>query len=188
MSESIILSEEDINRALKRISHEIIEKDAQLDALILIGVRTRGFPIAQRLAAEIADIGEKDVPVGVLDFTLYRDDLDSLPKDLTIEPSDIPTRIADKRVILVDDVLFTGRSARAAIDALIDWGRPKSIQLAVLIDRGHREMPIKADFVGKNIPSSLQERVQVRLKEIDDRDEVALVRDNITPAGGGMSK
>lgn len=178
MSESIILSETDISRTLTRIAHEIIESDDQLDSLILIGVRTRGFPLAQRIASEIAGIKGKEIPVGVLDFTLYRDDLDSLPKDLTIEPSDIPTMIADKRVVLVDDVLFTGRSARAAIDALIDWGRPKSIKLAVLIDRGHREMPIKADFVGKNIPSSLHERIQVRLKEVDDKDEVAIIKDN----------
>ena len=182
MAESIILSEIDISRTLTRIAHEIIESDDHLDSLILIGVRTRGFPLAQRLASEIVGIEDKEIPVGVLDFTLYRDDLDSLPKDLTIEPSDIPTMIADKRVVLVDDVLFTGRSARAAIDALIDWGRPKSIQLAVLIDRGHREMPIKADFVGKNIPSSLHERIQVRLKEVDGKDEVAIIKDNSSTA------
>ncbi|NQT73212.1 MAG: bifunctional pyr operon transcriptional regulator/uracil phosphoribosyltransferase PyrR [Chloroflexi bacterium] len=182
MAESIILSEIDISRTLTRIAHEIIENGDQLDSLILIGVRTRGFPLAQRIASEIAGIEGKEIPVGVLDFTLYRDDLDSLPKDLTIEPSDIPTMIADKRVVLVDDVLFTGRSARAAIDALIDWGRPKSIQLAVLIDRGHREMPIKADFVGKNIPSSLHERIQVRLKEVDGKDEVAIIKDNSSTA------
>jgi pyrimidine operon attenuation protein / uracil phosphoribosyltransferase len=187
MPESIILSESDISRALTRIAHEIIERDDQMECLIIIGLRTRGFPLAQRIASALAEIKGKEIPVGVLDFTLYRDDLHSLPKDLSIEPSDIPARIADKRVVLVDDVLFTGRSARAAIDALIDWGRPKSIQLAVLIDRGHREMPIKADFVGKNIPSSLHERVQVRVKEVDGKDEVVIIRNSPAQTAGGRS-
>ena len=187
MSESVILSEEDIRRAITRIAHEIVEKSSGED-LIMIGVRTRGFPLAQRIASMITNITNDEVPVGDLDFTLYRDDLASFPKDLTIEPSDIPGRIADKRVVLVDDVLFTGRSARAAIDALIDWGRPGSIQLAVLVDRGHREMPIRADFVGKNIPSSLYERVQVRLSEIDGKDEVVIVTEGTAPAVGGNSK
>ena len=188
MSESVILSEEDVRRAITRIAHEIVEKGSGED-LIMIGVRTRGFPLAQRIASVIEDITNIiEVPVGDLDFTLYRDDLASLPKDLTIEPSDMPGRIADRRVVLVDDVLFTGRSARAAIDALIDWGRPGSIQLAVLIDRGHREMPIKADFVGKNIPSSLYERVQVRLSEIDGKDEVVIITEGTAPSVGGNSK
>ena len=187
MPESVILSEEDIRRAIKRIAHEIVEKGGQ-DDLVIIGVRTRGFPLAQRIASMITDITDIDVPVGDLDFTLYRDDLDSLPKDLTIEPSDMPGRIVDRRVVLVDDVLFTGRSARAAIDALIDWGRPGSIELAVLVDRGHREMPIKADYVGKNIPSSLYERVQVRLDEVDGKDEVVIITEGMPPAVGGESK
>lgn len=187
MPEKVILSEEDIGRALRRISHEILERnhDNSRD-LIVIGIRTRGYPLAQRIAAIIGDLKSEDIPVGALDFTLYRDDLASLPKDLTIEPSDIPTRIADRRVVLVDDVLFTGRSARAAIDALIDWGRPRSIQLAVLIDRGHREMPIKADYVGKNIPSALNQRVQVRVEEIDGIDEVVLIEDEATGTRGGQ--
>ena len=188
MFESIILSEQEIRRALTRIAYEIVERDEGSNDLILIGVRTRGFPLAQRLASIISDIKNEEVPVGVLDFTLYRDDVQLLPKDLSIEPSDIPTRIADKRVVLVDDVLFMGRSVRAAMDALIDWGRPKSIQLAVLVDRGHREMPIKADFVGKNIPSSLQERVQVRLEEVDGKDEVVIIKDGTSTISGGGPK
>lgn len=185
MAAKVILSEQDMGRIVKRLAHEIVERcrDDCRD-LILIGVRTRGYPLAQRLAALIGQIEQQEVPVGVLDFTLYRDDLDSLPKDLTVQPSDIPTRIADKRVILVDDVLFTGRSARAAIDALIDWGRPKSVQLAVLIDRGHREMPIKADFVGKNIPSARNERVQVHVKEVDGTDEVLIIGAEASAEGG----
>ncbi len=174
MPESVVLSEEDIRRVIIRLAHEIVERNGE-EHLMAIGIRTRGIPLAQRIAAVIAEITNREIPVGAIDFTLYRDDLKSLPGNLTIEPSDIPPRIADSRVILVDDVLFTGRSARAAIDALIDWGRPASIQLAVLIDRGHREMPIKADFVGKNIPSSLYERVQVRLSEVDGRDEVVII-------------
>jgi len=170
-----------------RLAHEIVERNGEA-SLFVIGIRTRGFPLAQRIAAAINEITSMETPVGAIDFTLYRDDLKSLPKDLTIEPSDIPPKIADNRVILVDDVLFTGRSARAAIDALIDWGRPASIQLAVLIDRGHREMPIKADFVGKNIPSSLYERVQVRLNEVDGRDEVVIIHEDETSFAGGKAK
>ncbi|MFO8100643.1 MAG: bifunctional pyr operon transcriptional regulator/uracil phosphoribosyltransferase PyrR [Dehalococcoidia bacterium] len=177
MPESVILSEEEIRRAITRLAHEIIERNSGAN-LIAIGIRTRGFPLARRIAATIGELSGQEVPVGAIDFTLYRDDLDSLPEDLKIEPSDIPARIAGSRVILVDDVLFTGRSARAAIDALIDWGRPASIQLAVLVDRGHREMPIKADFVGKNIPSSAYERVQVRLREVDGKDEVVIIHEN----------
>ncbi len=177
MTENIILSKQDIRRTLTRIAHEIIENNRGFDDLILIGVRTRGYPLAERIASVLGEIKGEQIPVGVLDFTLYRDDISSLPKDLTVEPSDIPTRIADKKVILVDDVLFTGRSVRAALDALVDWGRPKSIQLVVLVDRGHREMPIRADFVGKNIPSSLNERVQVRVEEIDGKDEVVLIKE-----------
>lgn len=176
MSESVILSEQDICRTLTRLAHEIIERNNGCKDLLIIGLRTRGIPLARRIASVINSIENKEIPVAALDFTLYRDDLESLKEELTIEPSDIPTRVTDQRVVLVDDVLFTGRSVRAAIDALIDWGRPKSVQLAVLIDRGHREMPIKADFVGKNIPSSLRERVQVRLKETDGKDEVIILK------------
>ncbi len=185
MSENVVLSEQDIRRTLTRIAHEIIENNRGLENLILIGVRTRGYPLAQRIASILSEIKGEQIPVGVLDFTLYRDDIRTLPTDLTIEPSDIPTRIADKKVVLIDDVLFTGRSVRAALDAIVDWGRPKAIQLAVLVDRGHREMPIRADFVGKNIPSAMHERVQVRVKEVDGKDEVVLIKNGATHDGGG---
>ncbi|MFP3975940.1 MAG: bifunctional pyr operon transcriptional regulator/uracil phosphoribosyltransferase PyrR [Dehalococcoidia bacterium] len=186
MSESVILSEKDISRTLTRLAHEVVERNHNSDTLLLIGIRTRGIPLAQRIASLIGEIKNQKVPVASIDFTLYRDDL-YVTDDITVEPSDIPTQVMDKNVVLVDDVLFTGRSVRAAIDALIDWGRPRSVELAVLVDRGHREMPIKADFVGKNIPSSTQERVQVRLKEVDGRDEVVLIKEQ-TLAGKGTDK
>lgn len=176
MAGNVILSEEDISRSLKRIAHEIVEHNHDRQNLLLIGLYTRGIPLAKRIAATIGAIKQQEIPVAALDFTLYRDDLAMLKEELTIEPCDLPGKVTGKRVILVDDVLCTGRSARAAIDALIDWGRPESVQLAVLVDRGHREMPIKADFVGKNIPSSLDERVQVQLKEIDGKDEVVILK------------
>ncbi|MDY6911747.1 MAG: bifunctional pyr operon transcriptional regulator/uracil phosphoribosyltransferase PyrR [Chloroflexota bacterium] len=188
MSESVILTEQDISRTLKRIAHEIVERNNSSKDLLLIGLYTRGIPLARRIASAIKDIEDTEVPVATLDFTLYRDDLESIKESIAIEPSDIPAGIADKRVIMVDDVLFTGRSVRAAMDALIDWGRPKSVQLAVLIDRGHREMPIKADFVGKNIPSALDERVQVRLGEVDAKDEVVIIRNGAILTGGGAQK
>ncbi|MFA4837420.1 MAG: bifunctional pyr operon transcriptional regulator/uracil phosphoribosyltransferase PyrR [Dehalococcoidia bacterium] len=188
MPESVILAEQDIHRALTRMAHEIIERNKSPNELLLIGVRTRGLPLAQRIAFIIGGVRGVGIPVAGLDFTLHRDDLELRKEELTIEPSDMPASVRDKRVVLVDDVLFTGRSVRAAIDALIDWGRPKSVQLAVLIDRGHREMPIKADFVGKNIPSSLYERIQVRLKEIDGKDEVAIIREETALVAGGKHR
>ena len=188
MSEHVILSEQDVGRTLTRLAHEIVEKSNSNKETLVIGLRTRGIPLARRIASAMSSITKQKVPVAALDFTLYRDDLDSLQEELTIEPNDIPTRVTGKNVILVDDVLFTGRSVRAAIDALIDWGRPNSVQLAVLIDRGHREMPIKADFVGKNIPSSLRERVQVRLKETDGKDEVTIVKKEAAVSGRGQAK
>jgi pyrimidine operon attenuation protein / uracil phosphoribosyltransferase len=189
MPESVILAEQDISRTLTRMAHEIIERDKSKNELLLIGLRTRGIPLAQRIASIISGITKEETLVAGLDFTLYRDDLEFRKEDLTVESSDMPASVTGKRVVLVDDVLFTGRSARAAIDALIDWGRPKLVQLAVLIDRGHREMPIKADFVGKNIPSSFHERVQVRLKEIDGKDEVVLIREGIVLAAkGGLQR
>ena len=188
MSEHVILSEQDISRTLTRLAHEIVERNNSHKEKLVIGLYTRGIPLARRIASTIGDIKQTEIPVAALDFTLYRDDLDSLKEELTIEPNDIPTRVTGKNVILVDDVLCTGRSVRAAIDALIDWGRPNSVQLAVLIDRGHREMPIKADFVGKNIPSSLRERVQVRLKETDGKDEVAIVKKEAAVSERGQAK
>jgi pyrimidine operon attenuation protein/uracil phosphoribosyltransferase len=179
MSAKIVMTAEDIRRTLARISHEIIERNKSVDDIVIIGLHTRGVPLAQRLAASIEKYERVRPPVGALDFTRYRDDLDT--NRPAVRGTDIPWDIAGKPVILVDDVLFTGRSIRAAMDALVDLGRPKTIQLAVLIDRGHREMPIRADYVGKNLPSARHEDIQVRLTEVDEVDEVAIV----TPPSNG---
>jgi pyrimidine operon attenuation protein/uracil phosphoribosyltransferase len=166
-----LMSADDIRRAVTRIAHEIVENNRGTDDLVIIGMLTRGVPLAQRIAAAIRDFEHEDVPVGSLDVGLYRDDLTSRGPSVNIQPSDLP-EIAGKRVVLVDDVLYTGRTVRAALDALIDYGRPGRIQLAVLVDRGHRELPIRADFVGKNIPTSRADDVQVRFKESDGEDSV----------------
>ena len=176
MPEKAIMSEQEISRALIRLAHEVMEKNKGAKELLFIGLRTRGVPVAQRIAAAIKEFGQEDIPVGALDISLYRDDFSSLGTKMVLQPSDIPTGIHGKRVILVDDVLYTGRSTRAAMDAIVDFGRPERIQLLVLIDRGHRELPIRPDYVGKNIPSSRDEEIQVRLKEIDGRDEVVVIR------------
>jgi len=174
MSKKLIMTSEDIRRSLIRIAHEIVERNKAPENLLLVGLRTRGAPLAKRLAANIEKLSQLKIPVGALDISLYRDDLPSL--DLPpAHHADIPTSINGKSVVLVDDVLYTGRSTRAAMDALIDLGRPSSVQLAVLIDRGHREMPIRADYVGKNIPSSRYEEIQVRLEETDGVDEVVIL-------------
>jgi len=175
MSKKIIMNPEDIRRTLARIAHEIIEQNKVIEHLILVGMRTRGVPLARRLAANIEHFEEVKIPVGALDFSLYRDDLPSSNWKPIVQRTDIPANIDSKSIVLVDDVLYTGRSTRAAMDALIDRGRPQSIQLAVLIDRGHREMPIRADYVGKNIPSSRNEEIQVQLVETDVIDEVAII-------------
>ncbi len=175
MDEKILMTPEDIRRTLARIAHEIIERNKVLDRLMLIGIRTRGVPLAKRLAANIERFECLKLPVGALDFSLYRDDLSSLEAQPTVQHTDIPSNIDGKSIVLVDDVLYTGRSIRAAMDALIDLGRPLLIQLAVLIDRGHREMPVRADYVGKNIPSARHEDIQVRLVETDGVDGVAIV-------------
>ena len=164
MPEKVIMSEDEIRRALVRISHEVLESNGGCNNLVLIGVHTRGVPLAHRIALVIKKAEGVDVPVGNLDIGLHRDDLQYLETPPVIRPTDIPTEITGKNVVLVDDVLFTGRSIRAAMDALIEFGRPQRIQLAVLIDRGHRELPIRANFVGRNIPSSKDERIQLRLK------------------------
>jgi len=174
MSPKILLTSEDIRRTLARIAHEIIEQNKASQDLILVGMRTRGVPLARRLAALIENFEGLKVPVGALDISLYRDDLTSLDIQPILQRTAIPVSVDDKSIVLVDDVLYTGRSIRAAMDALIDLGRPKSIQLAVLVDRGHREMPIRANYVGKNIPSSRHEEIHVRLAETDDVDEVAI--------------
>ena len=172
------MSKEQMRRALIRISHEILEKNQGVDDMMLVGVHTRGVPIAKRVQTIIQGFEGKNVPVGALDFRFYRDDLkdtQSIGESQTLIPFDI----TDKNIVLVDDVLFTGRSIRAAMEALIDIGRPKSIQLAVLVDRGHRQLPLRADYVGKNIPTSLKERVDVLLSEIDGYDSVVLKESDI---------
>ena len=173
MAEKPLMSQEEIRRALSRIAHEILERNQGVDSLVLVGMHTRGVPLAQRLVERIHQFEGKEIPVGALDIRLYRDDLPV--RGLASNPStDIPFSIADKKVVLVDDVLFTGRSIRAAMDALMDLGRPCLIQLAVLVDRGHRELPLRADYVGKNIPTSLDEHVEVRLTEVDGNDAVVI--------------
>ena len=175
MSKKILMTPEDIRRTLARIAHETIERNKAIEHLILVGMRTRGVPLAKRLAANIEDFEGLKIPVGALDITPYRDDLASLNRQPLVKRTDIPVNIDGKSIVLVDDVLYTGRSTRAAMDALIDLGRPQSIQLAVLVDRGHRELPIRADYVGKNIPSSRGEEIQVRLVETDGIDEVTII-------------
>lgn len=173
---AIVLDDQAIRRALTRVAHEIIEKNKGIDDIILVGIKTRGIYIANRLAKRVEEIEGKPVAVGELDITLYRDDLTikTADQEPVVNGSNIPHDIANKKLILVDDVLYTGRTVRAALDAVMDIGRPASIQLAVLIDRGHRELPIRADFVGKNIPTSSIERIVVELKEVDQLDQVSI--------------
>ena len=172
----IVMDADRIGRTLTRIAHEIVERNKGVEDLALVGVRTRGVPIARRIARALRDITGHEVATGALDITLYRDDLmrHAVGPQPLVRRTEIPFSIDDQRILLVDDVLYTGRTIRAALDALIDFGRPKEIQLVVLIDRGHRELPIKADYVGKNVPTSLSESVQVRLTETDGADEVSL--------------
>jgi len=169
-----VMDADRMSRALTRIAHEILERNRGLDELALVGIRTRGVPIARRLARALKEINGDEVPTGALDITLYRDDLMRQPvgPQPVVRHTEIPFSIDDRKILLVDDVLYTGRTIRAALDALIEFGRPRLIQLVVLVDRGHRELPIKADYVGKNIPTSPSQSVQVRLAEIDGRDEV----------------
>ncbi len=169
-----LLDAEAIRRSVTRIAHEILERHKSPALLAIVGIRTRGAILAQRLAKEIELIDRHPVPVGALDITLYRDDLTRIGPNPVVHATDITFDIDDRDIILVDDVLFTGRTIRAALNALNDFGRPKTIQLAVLVDRGHRELPIRADYVGKNIPTSLTEHVVVRLSELDEKDEVVL--------------
>jgi pyrimidine operon attenuation protein/uracil phosphoribosyltransferase len=170
-----ILDETGMRRALVRISHEILEKNRGLEGVVLVGLRNRGDHLARRIAESIREIEGTAVPVGIMDVTLYRDDLMHTRHWPEVQATDIPFPVEGKHVVLVDDVLFTGRSIRAALDGLMDFGRPRSIQLAILVDRGHRELPIRPDYVGKNLPTSRFEEVQVLLKESDGEDRV-LVR------------
>jgi pyrimidine operon attenuation protein/uracil phosphoribosyltransferase len=171
---AVVMDADRMARTLTRIAHEILERNRTIDELALVGIRTRGVPLARRLKAIINDINQHELPTGALDITLYRDDLmrHAIGAQPVVRSTDIPFSIDDKRILLVDDVLYTGRTIRAALDALIEFGRPQAIQLVVLVDRGHRELPIKADYVGKNLPTSPAESVQVHLTEIDGRDEV----------------
>ena len=173
---AVVLDNQGIRRALTRIAHEIIERNKGIEDSVLVGIRTRGIYIAKRLAERIREIEGAEIPVGELDITLYRDDLTKKTDDQEpeVKGSDIPVDISNKKVILVDDVLYTGRTVRAGMDALIDIGRPATIQLAVLVDRGHRELPIRADFVGKNIPTSSSERIVVELQEVDEEERVSI--------------
>jgi pyrimidine operon attenuation protein/uracil phosphoribosyltransferase len=170
----VVMDADRIARALTRIAHEIIERNHGITGLALVGIRSRGVPLARRLAALLAGASGGEVPTGALDITLYRDDLmrSAVGPQPLVRKTEIPFSIDDRTIVLVDDVLYTGRTTRAALDALIDFGRPKAIQLVVLVDRGHRELPIKADYVGKNVPTARKESVQVRLQELDGADEV----------------
>src|SRR3977135_1238867 len=175
----VVMDADRMGRTLARIAHEIVERNRGIEELALVGIRTRGVPIARRLADAIGEINGHAVPTGILDITLYRDDLMRHPvgPQPLVRRTEIPFSIDDQKILLVDDVLYTGRTLRAALDALIDFGPPKAIQLIVLVDRGHRELPIKADYVGKNVPASLKENVHVRLTETDGIDEVAVDHD-----------
>lgn len=171
---AMLMDANQMNRALSRIAHEIIEKNKGTEGVALVGIRRRGIPLAERLAAKLQEFEGKEVPVGTLDITLYRDDLTELSAVPQVHRSEVKFKLPGTVVILVDDVLYTGRTVRAALDALLDIGRPASIQLAVLIDRGHRELPIRADYVGKNVPTSHREVVEVHVNEIDGDDSVAV--------------
>lgn len=174
IQKAILMDEKAMNRAVTRISHEILERNKGVESIALVGIKTRGVPIAQRISKKIENIEGQTVPIGEIDITLYRDDLTNIDVEPVVNDSDCHIDVEGKIVILVDDVLYTGRTVRAALDNIIDKGRPKSIQLAVLVDRGHRELPIRADYVGKNVPTSKQEIISVKLIEIDDEDVVTI--------------
>lgn len=179
MSEKEIVDKMTMNRALTRITYEIIERHKGIDDIVLIGIKTRGIYLANRIAERLKQLEGKEVPVGEIDITLYRDDKHEIKKDEpTINASDVPFSIENKEVILVDDVIFTGRTIRAALDAIMDLGRPDKISLAVLVDRGHRELPIRADYVGKNIPTSKSEQITVSVEEVDGSDRILIKNKN----------
>jgi pyrimidine operon attenuation protein/uracil phosphoribosyltransferase len=189
MSEKVILVGDEIRRTLTRIAHEIIERNRSLENIVLVGMYTRGVPLAHRLADNIEAFDGTKTPVGALDIRPYRDDLPAEILKNVIPRTEIPVGVVGKSVILVDDVLYTGRSIRAAMDAIIDLGRPQSIQLVIFIDRGHRELPIRADYVGKSVPSARDEEIAVRLKETDGVDEVVIIsRPKVKTAGIGPSR
>ncbi|HEV8662348.1 MAG TPA: bifunctional pyr operon transcriptional regulator/uracil phosphoribosyltransferase PyrR [Candidatus Methylomirabilis sp.] len=178
-----ILDGQGISRALTRIAHEVLERNKGTDEVVLVGLRSRGIELARRLSRKIKEIEGIEVPVGALDVTLYRDDLGKVGVQPVVRRTEIPFTVDEKKVVLVDDVLYTGRTVRAALDSLMDLGRPRLIQLAVLVDRGHRELPVRADYVGKNVPTSQQERVQVLLEEEDGVDRVVILEPEPSAAG-----
>ena len=175
--ETQVIDAEILNRTVSRMAHEILERNKDTGNLIIVGIQTRGYYFAQRLSQKIKEIIGEDLPLGALDTTLYRDDTSSGIKNPIVKKTDISFDIQDKKIILVDEVIFTGRTIRSALDALIDFGRPKCIQLAVMVDRGHRELPIKPDYIGKNVPTSLGERIIVRFAELDGKDEIVVVKE-----------
>jgi len=170
-----VMDETAIRQALRRIAHEIIERNKSIDNVALVGIRSRGVPLAGRLQAYLKEIEGLEIPLAILDITLYRDDLSERQDQPEVHTTDVPFDISKKHLVVVDDVLYTGRTIRSAMDALIDLGRPATIQLAVLVDRGHRELPIRADYVGKNVPTSRSEQVEVNLVEIDGKDQVIIM-------------
>ncbi len=175
MAEKVkIMDETGIRRALVRIAHEILEQNRGVEGLVIVGIHRRGVPLAKRLAEAISQIEGVEVPVGTLDINLYRDDLSTIGYHPIVRKTEIPVDVSERTVVLVDDVLYTGRTVRAALDALMDLGRPKAIQLAVLVDRGHRELPIRADYVGKNLPTAKREIISVKIAEIDGKEEVVI--------------
>jgi len=178
IEKAIIMDPDSMRRALVRIGHEIVERNKGLEGLVLVGIHRRGIPLARRLAKILSEIENKDVPVGELDITLYRDDLTLRFEQPKVSTTHLPFDVTGKVVILVDDVLYTGRTIRAGLDAIIDMGRPAAIQVAVLVDRGHRELPIRADYVGKNVPTSRKEVIHVRLVEVDGLDQVVISEHN----------
>jgi pyrimidine operon attenuation protein/uracil phosphoribosyltransferase len=168
------MTHDDMRRAIRRMAHEVVERNRGADGLMIVGLQRRGVPLAERLAAAINEIEGVQVPVGALDINLYRDDLTARPQPL-VRPTTLPISVEGTIIVLVDDVFYTGRTARAALNALMDLGRPKQVQLAVMVDRGHRELPIRADYVGKNVPTATNEQIQVRVVEFDGTEEVVLV-------------
>jgi pyrimidine operon attenuation protein/uracil phosphoribosyltransferase len=180
--ERVILAGADLQRALARIAHEIVERNRGVQSIVLLGIRTRGVPLARRIQAKLRDLEGIEAPLGELDITMYRDDLAERKLERRLGRTWVPVSLSNRDVVLVDDVIFTGRSVRAALDAIMDYGRPRTVQLAALVDRGHRELPIRADYVGKNVPTARDEAVQVRLQETDGIDEVVISRHS--PRGG----
>lgn len=171
---AVIMNEDEMMRAIKRMAHEVLEANGGIGDLVLLGVQRRGVPLAGLLQEAIKGVEGDDVPMGAIDITFYRDDLSKLGPSPRVATTEMPVDVTDKVVILVDDVLYTGRTVRAALDVIIDWGRPRAIQLAVLVDRGHRELPIRPDYVGKNVPTSQREVIKVKVKEFDDKAEVVV--------------